>query len=143
MEKEQIGNTRRLFKIELNGQGDYIAVPIGNAAFFDSFAKGCKQIWGMSDGACKKLKKIERKYKKLKGLEAELEKIEETAKISMQFSKNATIIIDNIFGEGTVKKYFRKVYEEDPDFVPDVEHFMDFLEQITPVMKQLSEDRNR
>lgn len=94
----------------------------------------------MADGARNKLKKIERKYKKLKGIEATLKKIEETAKVNVQFSKNTTGIIDNIFGEGTVKKYFRKLYEEDPDFMPGVECFTDFLNQITPVMRNLHED---
>lgn len=141
MEKVQAGNATGLFKIELNEQGDYIAVPMGNDAFFDSFAKGCKQIWGMAEGVCNKLKKIERKHKKLKGFEATLKRIEETAKINAQFSQNVTAIIDNIFGEGTVRKYFRRFYEENPDFMPDVECFTDFLEQITPVMQKLSENR--
>lgn len=141
MEKVQTGNTTGLFKIELNEQGDYVAVPLGNDAFFDCFAQGCKQIDGLAGGICNKLKKIERKYKKLKGFEATLKKIEETAKVNVQFSQNATAIIDNIFGEGTVRKYFRKLYEEDPDFMPNVECFTDFLDQITPVMQKLSEDR--
>lgn len=142
MEKEQAGNAKGLFKIELNDQGDYITVPMGDDAFFDCFARGCKQIWGMSNGVCKKLKKTERKYKNREDLAATLEKIEETAKVNAQFSKNATSIIDNIFGEGTIRTYFQKFYEEDPDFVPNVECFTDFLNQITPVMKKLSEDRH-
>ena len=141
MEKVQAGNTTGLFKIELNEQGDYITVPIGDDAFFDCFARGCKQIAGMTKGACNKLKKIERKFKKLKGFEADIKEIEERTKVNIQFSKNVTAIIDNIFGEGTVKKYFRKLYEEDPDFMPDVECFTDFLDQITPVMQKLSNDR--
>lgn len=142
MRKGQTEKVAGLFKIELNDYGDYIEVPIKDDAFFDCFAKGCKQIWGMSEGACKKLKKIERKYKNREDLESTLGKIEETVKVNLQFSKNAINIIDNIFGEGTVRKYFRKFYEEAPDFVPDVECFTDFLERITPVMKQLSEDRH-
>lgn len=141
MEKVQTGNTTGLFKIELNKQGDYIVVPMGNDAFFDRFAKGCKQIWGLAGGTRNKLMKIERKYKKLKDFEAILKEIEETIEVRTQFSKNATSIIDNIFGEGTVRKYFRKFYEEDPDFMPNVDCFTDFLEKITPVIQKLSEDR--
>ena len=141
MEKVQTGSTTGLFKIELNEQGDYVTVPLGNDAFFDRFAKGCKQIYGMAEGTCNKLKKIHKKYKKLEGFEAALKEIEETARVKVRFSQNASGIIDNIFGEGTVRKYFRKFYEEDPGFMPDVECFTDFLDQITPVMQKLSEDR--
>ena len=141
MKKMKTKSAIKLIKVELNDMGDYVKVPVGNNAFFDSFAQGCKQIEGLAGGTCNKLKKIEKKYKKLKGLEATLKEIEETAKVNMQFSQNATGIIDNIFGEGTVRKYFRKFYEEDPDFMPNVECFTDFLNQITPVMQKLSEDR--
>ncbi len=131
----------RFFKIELNNQGDYVMVPIGNSDFYDHFAKGCKQIWGMAGGACSKLKKIERKYKSSRSLESDLKRIEETAKINVQFSKNAAGIIDNIFGEDTVRKYFYKSYEENPGFIPGVECFTDFLDQITPIMQNLLENR--
>ncbi len=70
-----------------------------------------------------------------------MKRIEESAKVNVQFSQNVTAIIDNIFGEGTVRKYFRRFYEENPDFMPNVECFTDFLEQITPVMQKLSENR--
>ena len=132
--------TVRHIKVELNNMGDYVEVPVGNNAFFDGFAQGCKRIEGLARGACNKLKKIERKYKKLEGFELDLKRIEETVKVNIQFSINATAIIDNIFGEGTIRKYFRKFYEENPDFMPNVECFTDFLNQITPVMKKLSED---
>lgn len=138
MRKVRTGKDVRLFKIELNGRGDFIEVPVGDEAFFDRFSQGCKQMYGIAGGSRNKLKKIERKYKKLETTEAVLEKIEEEARVQVQFSKRATDIIDNIFGEGTVRKYFRKFYEEDPGFMPNVECFTDFLEQVTPVMKKLS-----
>lgn len=141
MEKMKTQSAVKLVKVELNDMRDYVEVPVGNNAFFDCFAQGCKQIEGLARGACNKLKKIERKYKKLEDFELDLKRIEETAKVNIQFSINATAIIDNIFGEGTVRKYFRKLYEEDPDFMPNVECFTDFLNQITPVMQKLSEDR--
>ena len=141
MEKTQTGMATGFFRIELNDHGDYVTVPTGNDAFFDSFSRECKQLWAMAGRICSRLKKIERERKKLKDTDQDLEKIRETAEINIQFSRNATGIIDSIFGEGTVKKYFRKFYEEDPGFMPDVECFTDFLEQITPVMKRLSGDR--
>lgn len=140
MKKVKTQRTVRLIKVELNDIGDYIEVPVGNDDFFDCFAAGCKQIDGLAKGCCNKLRKIEKKYGKQDDLEADLKKIEETAKVKMQFSKNVTSIIDNIFGEETVRKYFHKFYEEDPDFMPNVECFTDFLNQITPVMKKLYED---
>jgi len=45
---------------------------------------------------------------------------------------------DKVFGEGTIRKYFRKLYEVyGDDFVPDDECITDFIEEIMPVLDQL------
>ncbi len=53
------------------------------------------------------------------------------------FSEEVAKVTDNIFGEGTVRKLFRSVYEEIPDFVPSAESITTFLESVTPQIEQL------
>ncbi len=55
----------------------------------------------------------------------------------MGFSEEAVRVIDSIFGEDTVKKYFRSIYNEISDFLPDADCIIDFFEQITPPMEKL------
>ena len=59
------------------------------------------------------------------------------SRVNVDFSKEATVIIDGIFGSDTVKKYFRNIYSEIPDFLPDTDCIIDFFEQITPVIEKL------
>ena len=42
-----------------------------------------------------------------------------------------------------LKKYFRALYEINPDFVPDEECIMDFLEEISPVLQTIYQERGR
>jgi len=49
---------------------------------------------------------------------------------------------DLVFGDGTMRKYFRKLYEAYGDsFVPDDRCINDFVDEITPVLEQLFEVR--
>lgn len=126
-----------LIKLELNDYGDYVVVSPSDNTLFERFAAGSKQAADMADHVSRKLKKIDRKYKEQTEIDAICEEVEEAAKIQVQFSKDVIRIIDGIFGEGTTRKYFRKFYEEDPDFLPTAACFTDFFDQMTPAMKQL------
>lgn len=133
----------RLIKLELNDYGDYVVVSPDDSALFKRFAAGSKQVADITGRTSRELEKIVRKYKGQTDLDAvcEDEEVEKAAKIQVQASKDVIKIIDDIFGEGTIRKYFRKFYEEDPDFLPSVDYFIDFFEQITPAMKQLQSMR--
>lgn len=138
MEKEKISlKSVNLTKIELNDFGDYIAVSADSPTFFDGFAAGYKQIADLADGIPAKLEEIEKKYKDKEDFAATIDKALEMSGVNVDFSKEAADIIDGIFGAGTVKKYFRDIYEEIPDFLPDADCIIDFFEQITPVIEKL------
>lgn len=143
IERSNIG----LLKIELNSEGDYIVISADNPSLFDNFAEGFKHIADMVDEIPVKLDEIEKRYDDKDGLKDAMDKVLEISKINVQFSKDAVAVIDGIFGEGTVKKYFRNIYEEIPDFLPDAESILDFFEKITPEMEKLfnrkMEDRNK
>jgi hypothetical protein len=44
--------------------------------------------------------------------------------------------IDELFGAGTVKKYFRKFYDDNPDFLPGEECIKDFIMNIASAISQ-------
>ena len=45
--------------------------------------------------------------------------------------------IDELIGEGTIKKYFRDHYEVSEDFIPDEDCIIDFFEETAPVFGQI------
>lgn len=138
MEKEKIGlKSVSLTKIELNDSGDYITVSADSPAFFDGFAAGYKQIADLADSIPAKLDEIEKKYEGKEDFSSTMDKTLEMSGVNVDFSKGAAGIIDGIFGPDTVKKYFRDIYEEIPDFLPDADCIIDFFEQITPVIEKL------
>lgn len=138
MEKEKIGlKSASLTKIELNDSGDYISVSADSSTFFDRFAAGYKKIANLAYGIPGKLEEIEKRYEGKEGFSDTMDKALEMSSVNVDFSKEAVRIIDGIFGADTVKKYFREVYEEIPDFLPDADCIIDFFEQITPVIEKL------
>ena len=58
---------------------------------------------------------------------------EERASLSEQFVE----VIDGIFGEGTIRKYFADNYEQVHNFLPGENCVIDFFNEITPVMEQI------
>lgn len=57
------------------------------------------------------------------------------------FSEKATGIMDDVFGEGTTRKFFGDVYEKITNFQPDLECFLDFWDALIPVMERMSEHK--
>lgn len=124
-------------KIELNSEGDWIVISSDSTGTFDKFVVGYKRIMDMADSTAAQIRQIERDYTGAEGINAEMERVIAISKVNVGFSEDAVRIIDEIFGEGTVRKYFRFAYEAVPDFLPDSGCISDFFEKITPVMEQM------
>ena len=136
MEKIRIdGKSTEMLKVELNGAGDYIVISADNPLFFDSFVSGCRHIFSLVDAIPAKMDEIEGKYKGKEDFASIMDKTAEMSAVNVGFSTEAAKTIDGIFGDGTTRKYFREIYEEIPDFLPDADCIMDFFDQITPVME--------
>lgn len=131
---EKIGfQDQNLTKIELNDHGDYVMVSTDSAAFFDGFAEGYKKISDMANAIPARMEEIEKGH----GKGSSFDEAIEMSRVVREFSEEAVGTIDGIFGVGTMKKYFRNVYEEIPNFLPDAGCIMDFLEQVTPIVEKL------
>lgn len=120
------------YKLYLNNMDEYVDILTDDPLLFDRFAEGRGRIMDMVAVLIRKHKKIEREYRK-RGWERTVALVRANA----GFSKEAVKIMNGVFGEETIEKYFRKIYEEYSDFTPGVECFMDFFEKVTPVMERL------
>lgn len=126
-----------LAKIELNSQGDSVTISTDDSTLFDRFAAGYKHIAELADSIPAKLEEIEKLYEGKEDFSSIMEKTVSMSRVNVGFSKDAISVIDGILGEGTIKKHFRSVYEEIPEFLPDADCFIAFLEELTPIMEQL------
>lgn len=126
----------KLLKVELNETGDYIVISADDPKLFDRFVAGFNQIMNMAEEMPKKLNKIEKQYDGKDDFKSVLEKTSAMSKVNVEFSEEAVVIIDGTFGEGTIKKYFAEVYKEIPDFLPDSDCIIDFIEKITPIVEK-------
>lgn len=124
-----------LHKIELNEAGDYIVISADDPLLFDRFVAGFNQIIDMADKMPSQLEEIEKKYKGKDDFKAVVEKTTAMSKVNVRFSEDAVAVIDGIFGEGTIKKYFAAIYKEIPTFLPDADCIIEFFEKITPVIE--------
>ena len=138
IEKEKIESSNiEVSKIVLNNEDEYITVSADNTAMFDQFAAGIRHLVEMADEMPKKIREIEEQYKGKADFQSKMDKAVAMSRENVNFSKEAVKTIDGIFGEDTIKKYFRKIYREIPDFLPSADCIIDFFEQITPPMEKI------
>lgn len=122
-----------LYKIELNNMGDYIEISTADTGLFDRFVETYRQIVN----AAKDLPRRYREIEKVRVIPGHENKTVEKIRANVRFYEESAEKIDLVFGQGTLKKYFREHYEKIPDFMPGTEYFIDFFEQMAPVLEKL------
>lgn len=122
-----------LYKIELNDMGDYIEISTADTVIFDRFVETYRQIVS----AAKELPRRYREIEKVRVIPGHENKTVEKIRANVRFYEESAERIDLVFGHGTLKKYFREHYEKIPDFMPGTEYFIDFYEQMAPVLENL------
>lgn len=138
MEKTKLSKANvHLHKVELNDKGEYIAISSDDDSIFDRFVAGYKHIVQMADELPQKIERICKKYEGKEDILSVMEKTSQLSRANVEFSEETFKTIDGIFGEGTLKKYFREIFEEIPDFLPGSSCIIEFFEKITPVMENL------
>ncbi|MBD5521229.1 MAG: hypothetical protein HDR03_08430 [Lachnospiraceae bacterium] len=127
------GTDAKLYKIELNDMGDHIDISTGDMELFDRFQETYKQIADAAKDIPRRCQEID----KVRVISGHGNKIVEKIMIKVRFYEESAEKIDNIFGQGTLKKYFNKLYKEVPDFMPGAECFIDFYDKMLPVLEEL------
>lgn len=126
------GNDLQIVKITLNKEGDFTAISLKDSTLFDRYTESYKQIAALAETAKESVDKINDNETM-----DQLDRVIAIAKENVRFSETAETIVDRVFGEGTIRKYFREAYEMIPTFRPDPECFIDFYEEATPKMEDL------
>lgn len=124
-------------EIILNARGESIHVLVSDSTLLDRFVSGYKAILEKAEALPKQLKAAEEESSGEDGILTEMEKVVRLSKINVTFSEECVSIIDGIFGEETVKKYFRDIYDKVPSFLPNAECIIEFFENMTPVIEEL------
>lgn len=122
-----------LYKIELNNMGDYIEISTADTGLFDRFVGTYRQIVNAAKDLPRRYGEIE----KVRVIPGHENKTVEKIRANVRFYEESAEKIDLVFGQGTLKKYFREHYEKIPDFMPRTEYFIDFFEQMVPVLEKL------
>lgn len=132
-----ISTTLGYEEVEVNTHGDKIRISPDDSAMMDNFVKYFDNIIKMSDECTAKREEIEKKYAGKDGVEDDIAKAVELSSVNVDFSNESVKAIDSIFGDGTVRMYFRDHYENIQNFLPGMACFMDFFTQISPVMEDI------
>ncbi len=121
--------------IEVNDNGDYISIPISDAAFYERFGALIKNFEQKQVEIEKKAKDLSEKHKDKP--ENDTDMIVDSIRIYSELCQYTCAELDNLFGEGCCKKVFVGVQN------PGIELIGDFFEQITPLLNQYAQERNQ
>lgn len=141
--------SEQLKKVELNEYGDCIYINLGDATLMKKYNELIAWMDGQSDELSKIAAEMEKKYAGKPMIsrnedgdtEVDTEQFAVFTEIKNNLYKGCVKRIDDLFGEGTMKAYFRPMYEINPEFVPDEDCIMDFLEEISPVLEAIYKER--
>lgn len=133
MDKLRVDNGIK--KIEVNDNGDFISIPISDAAFYERFG-------GMIKSFEQKQAEIEQKAAALseKHKDKPFDDVDVTVdsiQLYAELCRYTCGEIDRLFGEGCCRKVFLGITN------PGIELIGDFFDQITPLLNQYAQERNK
>lgn len=132
-----IGTTLELEEVEINVHGDKIVISPDDSAMLDNFVKCFESIVKMSDECGDECVEIKKRYAGKEGIDNEIAMVVEISSVNVDFSNRSIAAIDSIFGDGTIRLYFRDHYEKIQNFLPGLACFMDFFIHMSPVMEDI------
>lgn len=124
-------------KVELNDDGDFIYLTADSATFFDNYVTFLKALSDLADETEKQVTKVQEEYKDDMDIEERIALSMKISQFNLTFSEKAKEMVDELLGEGVTYKYFKELYDNVKDFIPDAECFMDFIAQVNPVVEKL------
>ncbi len=126
MDEIKAENRVRLTRVTFSN-GEHITVSGNDISIIERFKKAGDDLEALAD------RTEEKDSKELS--------LDEKIALRKEFSEEAEKIMDAALGGGTTRKYFGDVYEDIPEFKPDVECFFDFWDSLIPVIERLSEHK--
>lgn len=142
MENKKIQfNDERIIKVEINNYGDYIVIAADDPNFFDRFQEMCKIIIELSENASSDIESVEKEFAGKNEIKYKLEKSSKLSELNIGFSEDVKKAIESVFGNDLFLKYFKEIYKQIPDFLPDGDCLMEFIDQITPIIEEVFEKK--
>lgn len=151
MQEKRLGSKSgdNLVKIYVNEYDDFIFLDKSDTTFTRKFAELIEWMENKQKELESKGKELDKKYtgKPIiskdddENVEVDTEQILLLTGMRVDLFKECAERIDSIFGEGTIRKYFRLSYEHLPDYIPDDTTISDFLEEITPVLEEIYKEK--
>ena len=132
-----IGTTLNFEEVTINTHGDKIFISPDDSSMMRNFVDCFQNIIKMSDECDKKADEIKKRYEGKEEMEDDIAMMSEICTLHVDFSNDSIKQIDGIFGDGTIRTYFRDHYEKIPNFLPGMACFMDFFSQMNPVMEYI------
>lgn len=121
--------------IEVNDNGDYISIPISDAAFYERFGMLMKNFEKKQAEIEKEVVALSEKHKEKPNNDTDA--IIDSIQLYSELCKYTCAELDKLFGEGCCRKVFLGIQN------PSVELIGDFFEKITPLLNQYVQERNQ
>lgn len=128
-----------LVKIYLNDKNEYIVLNGGDSKVLDRFAV----FMGWLDEVQAEIQSWKKGLRSPSGealSRAEIMQAESVKSIGIY--RECAARLDEIFGEGTIRKFFYAYYDRDEDFVPDGECFFDFINAVAPIVGDIYQKKH-
>jgi predicted metal-dependent hydrolase len=137
-------NTSNLLKVILNDRDEFIVINPNDSSFPKKYAEFIDFLESKQLYLEEKAKEYEEKFKgkeivatKEDGTtEVDTEQIIILSNLQTSLYEECVEKIDVLFGDGTVRKYFRDFYEINKEFIPDEQCIDEFITNITPVLQE-------
>lgn len=132
-----------LLKVIVNDDGDAIYINPADTSFIGRYSAFLAWLDEKSAELSAKGDELSQRYEGkplfVEDADGDLESIDSEqlvvlAKLMTSTYEEIAERIDGLFGQDTLKKYFKHFYEINPDFLPDEECINDFLEAISPAI---------
>lgn len=121
--------------VEVNDAGEYISIPINDAAFYERFGDLIKNFECKQAEIKRKARDLSEKHKDKPDNDADA--IIDGIQLYAELCRHTCEEIDKLFGEGCCRKVFAGIE------TPGIELICDFFEQITPLLNQYAQERNQ
>lgn len=121
--------------IEVNDNGDYISIPISDAAFYERFGALMKNFEQKQVEIEQKASELSEKHKDKP--DDDVDTIVDSIQLYADLCRYTCGELDKLFGEGCCKKVFFGIEN------PSMELIGDFFDQITPLLNQYAKERNQ
>ena len=120
--------------IEVNDSGEYISIPVNDAAFFNRYAEVLKNFEQKEIEYGRRADGLKEKHKDKS--EGSTDIIADIISLYADLCRDTCAELDRLFGEGSCRKIFPDVE------CPNEVLIGEFFEQITPLLNQYSKERN-